>query len=104
MRKLRYCAIAIFVVCMAWQTAFAQDKSAMDWFHKGVALDSQHVYDEAIKMYTSAIASDRTYVDAYLQRGHAYRVSRPTNPWLAMADFRKVIEIDSTNAEAYCHS
>ena len=102
MRKVQCYFVVVLIICMAWQTVFAQEKgSPLEWFHKGVALENKRVYEEAINMFTKAIELDDNYVDAYLQRGKSYRGSRATKPELSMADFDKAIAIDPINAETY---
>ncbi|MBN1613063.1 MAG: OmpA family protein [Deltaproteobacteria bacterium] len=102
MRKMRFCFVVVFIICMAWQTVHAKGKDAFpEWFHEGVALENQSSYEEAIDRCTNAMGLDKNDVDAYLQRGQAYRATRTINPWIAMADFNKAIAIDPTNAEAY---
>lgn len=102
MRKVQCYFVVVIIICMAWQTVFAREKgSPQEFFQKGVALDNQSAYEAAINMYTKAIELDGNYVDAYLQRGQAYRMGRLTYPELSLADFDKAITIDPTNARAY---
>jgi len=102
MRKVQFYFIVVFIAFMSWQTVLAAEPSTpQGWLQKGVALESQGVYEEAIQMYTRAIELDENYADAYLKRGQAYRVARSTDPMLALADFNKAVALDPTNAEAY---
>ena len=102
MRKVQCYFVVVFIICMAWQTVFAEGKgSPIEWYQRGMALKNKHMYEEAIKMYTKAIELDKIYVDAYLQRGQAYGVIRATEPHVSMSDFEQAIAIDPTNAEAH---
>lgn len=102
MKKVQCCFVVFFIICMSWQTVFAQEKgSPLEWFNKGMALKNNGVYEEAIKMFTKAIELDKNYVDAYLQRGHAYWVSDVISYRESMADFDKAISLAPANGEAY---
>jgi len=102
MKKIQCCFVLFFIICMSWQAVFAQEQgSPLEWFNKGMALKNNGVYEEAINMFTKAIELDKNYVDAYLQRGHAYWVSDTSRYRESMADFDKAILVAPTNAEAY---
>lgn len=102
MKKVQCNFVVFFIICMSWQAVFAQEKgSPLEWFNKGMALKNNSVYEEAINMFTKAIELDKNYVDAYLQRGHAYWVSDAARYRDSMADFDKAVSIAPTNGEAY---
>ena len=102
MRKVPFYLIVVSIVFMSWQTVLAAEQfTPQGWLQKGVALESQGVYEEAIQMYTKAIELDDHYADAYLKRGQAYRVAHSTEPMEALEDFNKAVALDPTNAEAY---
>jgi len=102
MRKVPFYLIVVSIVFMSWQAVLAAEQfTPQGWLQKGVALESQGVYEEAIQMYTKAIELDDHYADAYLKRGQAYRVAHSTEPMEALEDFNKAVALDPTNAEAY---
>ena len=102
MRKVPFYLIVVSIVFMSWQAVLATEQfTPQGWLQKGVALESQGVYEEAIQMYTKAIELDDHYADAYLKRGQAYRVAHSTEPMEALEDFNKAVALDPTNAEAY---
>lgn len=61
------------------------------YYNRANAYADQGAYDKAIVDYNEALRLDPTSVDAYYQRGLAYRQLGDTNQ--AMADFKKVIEM-----------
>ena len=102
MKKAQYYLVAVFIICLAGQTVFAQERGTpQEWLQKGIALEERSMYEEAVNMYTTAIEIDPNYVDAYLKRGQAYRVTRTTEPFDSLADFDKALALDPANAEAY---
>jgi len=91
-------AIALF----SSQIGFAKEiLTAQDWFQMGTEFENQSVYEEAIKMYTAAVMSDKNYSEAYFRRGKAYMYSHKTFAMEALIDFNKTIDLNPTNAEAY---
>ena len=102
MNKLQRYLMIVFMICMTWQPVFAQEQpSSQECFSNGIALGNNGLYEEAIKMYTNAIDLNYEYAAAYLQRGQAYRITKPTEPGFAMQDFDRAIAIDRTQAEGY---
>jgi outer membrane protein OmpA-like peptidoglycan-associated protein len=102
MRKIPGYFIIVFIICVIWQPVFAQEKgSSMECVNNGMALENKGLYEEAIQIYTMAIDLNGTDTDAYLRRGQAYRVTKPTEPDFSMTDFDRVIAINHTHAEAY---
>jgi outer membrane protein OmpA-like peptidoglycan-associated protein len=74
---------------------------AQDWLQKGVEYETQGVYEEAIKMYTTAIDMNKKYADAYFNRGKALMARDRTHAMEALKDFNKTIELNPRNADAY---
>ena len=61
----------------------------------GVFAVKSQQFEKALARFNTVIAIDPTYMAAYLDRGVLYQEMRDTTK--ALADFRKGIEIDSTN-------
>ncbi|MHB8772501.1 MAG: OmpA family protein [Syntrophales bacterium] len=103
MKKVCMCFVAVAVVVLSCQVAFAaaERPTAHDWFLKGMEYEKTNVFGEAVKMYTGAIALDRYYAEAYLRRGAATWAADKTDVIEAMGDFNRAIELDPKNPEAY---
>lgn len=69
------------------------------WFNK--AYDEAHKgnHAKAVKYYSKAIELDPEDIDAYNNRGNAYRALNKFEK--AITDYSKVIELDSENVDAY---
>ena len=99
MKKILFCFVLIFAFVIFWQSALAE--TAKEQFKKGINLEEQKNYKEAIETYTRAIKLDSKYVDAYLKRGKAYFALDPTRCLETLEDFNTAIELDPKNADAY---
>jgi outer membrane protein OmpA-like peptidoglycan-associated protein len=102
MNKIQYCFVVVAIALFTCQTGLAKEKlTAQDWLQKGMEFEKQNVYEEAIKMYTTAVEIDKNYSKAYFRRAKAYMASHKTFAMEALTDFNKAIDLDPTNAEAY---
>ncbi len=102
MNKIKCFFVIAAVALFSCQTGLAREKlTAQDWLQKGMEYEKQNVYEEAIKMYTTAVEIDKNYSEAYFKRAKAYMASHKTFAMEALADFNKTIDLDPTNAEAY---
>ncbi|MEA1936176.1 MAG: OmpA family protein [Thermodesulfobacteriota bacterium] len=99
MKKILFCFVFIFVFVVSWQSALAE--TAEGQFKKGINLEEQKNYKEAIEAYTRAIKLDPKNIDVYLKRGKACFALDPTSCMKTHEDFTTAIEIDSKNADAY---
>jgi len=81
---------------------------ANEWFEKGKkSFDSylkypdkrNYYFDEAIEAYTSAIALNEKFVEAYIERGKIYSLRGQYDK--AISDFSKAIVIEPSGVEAY---
>lgn len=70
------------------------------YYRRGFYKDNTADYDGAIEDYTTAIVLDPTYPYPYLGRGDMYRVKGEKK--LSMADYKKVIELDTVPTNESC--
>ena len=75
------------------------ERTAAEWYQKGVALSQRGQYEEAIASYTNALTRNPAFVDAYNQRGFAYYKVR--NSAEAFADYIEAIKLDDQQATSY---
>ena len=68
-----------FILLMVLITSAQSQQTAEAWFNKGVALNSQGKYDEAIKAYDKAIEIDPQYADAWYNKGTALYMQGKVN-------------------------
>ncbi|MDA8125270.1 MAG: OmpA family protein [Deltaproteobacteria bacterium] len=102
MKKISFGLILVFILYLTGSIGSAAEQpTARDWFQKGVAVEAQGAYGEAVKMYTAAIERDPNFAEAYFKRAKALRASDLTSPTGAMADLTTTIALEPTNAEAY---
>jgi tetratricopeptide (TPR) repeat protein len=73
--------------------------SAAEWFEKGYKFGLSGKYTDAEKAYSKAIALNPKYVDAYNNRGVAYK--NLGNTQQAIKDYNKAIELNPQFASAY---
>jgi outer membrane protein OmpA-like peptidoglycan-associated protein len=96
------CFFVIVIGLLSCHTGLAAEKmTALEWLERGVELEKQNVYEEAVRMYTNAIMADRNFAEAYFRRAKASLASHKTNAMEALTDFNKALALDPTNAEAY---
>lgn len=81
-------------------------KSALTYYHRGLAYTHKEMYDQAVSDYTNALALNtgvlekRSLLDlAYYHRGVSYHATGKLDP--AIRDYTKAIEINPDLAEAY---
>ena len=60
---------AAFILLLALMTSAQCQQTAEDWLYKGIALDGQGKFDDAIQAYDKAIELDPQYADAWYNRG-----------------------------------
>jgi outer membrane protein OmpA-like peptidoglycan-associated protein len=102
MNRIKCCFVIAAIVLFSCQTGLAKEMlTAQDWFQKGMGFERQGVYEDAIKMYTTAVLNDEYYSEAYFRRGKSYMASQKTFAMEALVDFNKTIDLDPRNAEAY---
>jgi len=90
------------VALMSCATGRMMEKpTAHDWFQRGMELEKANVAEEALKMYTEAIALDPYYAEAYFRRGKARTAVSKTYVMEALQDFDRTIALDPRHAEAY---
>ena len=70
------------------------------YYRRGFFKDNTADYDGAIEDYTIAIALEPTYAYAYLGRADMYKAKGKEE--LAIADYKKVIELDTVPADGSC--
>ena len=75
------------------------DKEAERIFREGEKVRERGRYQEAIDLYTQALATDRECLNAYLQRGWCHSMQK--NYQAAVADFSAIIERKSDHIWAY---
>ncbi|HON37088.1 MAG TPA: tetratricopeptide repeat protein, partial [Methanothrix sp.] len=66
--------------------------TAIDWYNKGIDLDSQGKYDEAIQAYDKAIEIDPQYTEAWSNKGVTLAEQGKYDE--AIQAYDKAIEID----------
>jgi outer membrane protein OmpA-like peptidoglycan-associated protein len=102
MKKIQCCFVVVAIALISCQIGFAKEKlTAQDWLQRGIEFERQNVHEEAIKMYTNAVTTDKNYSEAYFRRAKAYMASHKSNAMEALTDFNRAIALDPTNAEAY---
>ncbi|MBI3378917.1 MAG: tetratricopeptide repeat protein [Nitrospirae bacterium] len=72
---------------------------ANEWFEKGYQHSLKNEHDSAIEAYTSAITLNPKFVEAYNNRGVAYKNQVQYDR--AIEDFSKAIAINPNDADAY---
>lgn len=102
MKKVQICFIIMCMIFFSCQAVYAKEElTSQDYYKRGVMLEEQNVYGEAIDMYTKAISLDDELADAYFRRGKLYFASTPSLCVEAMNDFTSAITLDPRNADAY---
>jgi len=95
--------IILFMSLSFAMVAHCQDvvgnKSAVEYYKSAHIKDSLKDYSGAISDYSSAIALDANYADAYVGRGNSYFYSSKYSE--SVADFDKAIDLQSDNGYAY---
>jgi len=72
---------------------------AIEHYNKGVDLNNEGRYDEAIAEYNKAIEIDQNFTNAYINRGYDYLKKKQYDP--AITDYTKAIELDPEYAKSY---
>src|SRR5215813_1031893 len=76
-----------------------REKSAKEWFQKGVALNTSEQYEGAIEAYKEAIRLNPAYAEAYNNKGDAlYWLNRYKE---ALEAYEEAIQLNPAYAEAY---
>ena len=69
-------------------------KESRDSYNEGLILLRSEIYSEAILLFNEALSIDSNFIEAYFSRAICYERSDDS---LAIADYLKTFEIDSTN-------
>ena len=75
------------------------ERTAADWYQKGLQLSQRGQYEKAIASYTEALKRNPLLTDAYNQRGFAYYKHQKSGE--AFADYETAIKQDEQQATAY---
>ncbi len=102
MKKFVFCTVIALALLMVSGTlgckGFAPTQ-AIEHYNKGVALEDEGRYDEAIAEYNKAIEINRNYTNAYSNRGHAYFKKKQYD--LAITDYTRAIQLDPKHTISY---
>ena len=92
----------VFMLCLSACGKSAAEKW-QEQYDLGMRYLEEQNYEEAIVAFTAAIEIDPKQADAYIGRGHAYRLSGETDEdfALALADYQTALDLDGTKTEAY---
>jgi tetratricopeptide (TPR) repeat protein len=74
-------------------------ETALQWFERGNAYVQAGNYEDAVKAFTLAIASEPNFADAYYSRGLV--LGRSGKHEQAIDDFTQAIALDQKNANVY---
>jgi len=99
MKKLLFIFIFISFATAAQSQEPVNSKTAVEYYKSACAKDTLEDYSGAISDYSSAIALDPNYVEAFIGRGNSYFYSKKYSE--SVADFDKAISLDSENGYAY---
>ncbi|MBN2568950.1 MAG: OmpA family protein, partial [Deltaproteobacteria bacterium] len=77
------------------------DNTAKTWLDRGISLEGENKYTEAIEAFTRAIEIDSQLVEAYFKRGKASFAHDRTKCLSSLKDLTRVIDLEDDNAEAY---
>jgi len=80
------------------RTLFSEDKLLLDY-----EIDyyvKQNKMDVLLNKFTEAITNDPEYIAMYVNRGKVYQNEKINKPELALADYKKALELDPDNLDA----
>lgn len=100
LRTMLCCAL-LLMVCSGALAAGNTEKPYQKLYREGVAANKAGRLDEAIALYSKAIATKKDSADLYFVRGRAYKQRDQYD--LALSDFSRAIELNPRYAEAYNH-
>lgn len=95
------CCVLLLTACGGALAAQNVEKPYQKLYREGVAANKAGKVDEAIALYTKAIAIKKDSADLYFVRGRAYKQRDKFD--LALADLSKAIELNPRYADAYNH-
>lgn len=75
------------------------ERTAADWYQKGIQLSQWGQYEKAVESYTEALNRNASLTDAYNQRGFAYYKLRKSGE--AFADYAEAIRREDGQATSY---
>jgi tetratricopeptide (TPR) repeat protein len=92
--KLLFCFISVAVLCTC---AIAQENTAESWYKKGIELENNGSYVEAIKAYEQSIELNQSYAPAWSAKGALlFRMGKKDDAELA---FEKAIDLYNETLE-----
>ena len=80
-------------------TAMKSERTAEDYYNKGIVNIQEKEYDKALENFNRAIELDPKYIEAYDKRAMVYAITEHYNK--AIQDYTEVIKLDSKNISAY---
>ena len=102
MKRYAFCLLLMLIplVPLTLGAAMVED-TASAWMDKGIRLEGEDKYPEAVKAFTRAIEIDKTLAEAYLERGKAIFIINRTHCLKSLKDFSTAIDLDPDNADFY---
>ena len=97
-KMLASCSVILLILLLASSVAGCQPQ-AVQHYNRGVELQEEGNYEQAILEYTNAIELDPNFADAYYNRGIAYKNKGEFDN--AIADYSRAIELDPNHTWAY---
>lgn len=99
--RVLLCGVLLLTACAGALAAGNTEKPYQKFYREGVAANKAGKLDEAITLYSKALATKKDSADLYFVRGRAYKQRDRYD--LAISDFSKAIELNPRYAEAYNH-
>lgn len=102
MKRYMICILLTLILFLPLSAGAAVvEETAETWLERGIRLEGENKYAEAIEAFTRAIEIDSQLIEAYFKRGKASFAHDRIECMNSLQDFTSVIDLDEDNADAY---